>query len=160
MAKVLPNFKTGDPEKLKIIGPFPFFHLFLNFMKKCRLLEFFQTFRKLLTLLIIIFCSISSITTVLFNWVSSYSTTGSSLFSLLQHVLNRNQLYVVFTCLSNIAPLERLWIIGKPRNIILRNTRATIVLGGSQFTRCIPLSKRDAKIKIRPDFLCSTSLVY
>ena len=37
-------------------------------------------------------------------------------------------------------------------NILLRNTRATIVLGGSQFTRCIPLSKREAKIKIRPDF--------
>ena len=31
IAKVLPIFKTGDPEKLKIIGPFPFFHLFLNF---------------------------------------------------------------------------------------------------------------------------------
>ena len=42
-------------------------------------------------------------------------------------------------------------------NIMLRNTRATIVLGGSQLTRCIPLSKREAKIKIRPDFLCSTS---
>ena len=27
-----------------------------------------------------------------------------------------------------------------------------IVLGGSKFTRCIPLSKREAKIKIRPDF--------
>ena len=27
--------------------------------------------------------------------------------------------------------------------------------GGSQFTRCIPLSKREAKIKIRPDFWCS-----
>ena len=40
VAKVLPNFKTGDPEKLKIIGPFPFFQLFLNFTKKCRLLEF------------------------------------------------------------------------------------------------------------------------
>ena len=65
IAKVLPIFKTGDPEKLKIIGPFPFFQLFLNFMKKCRLLEFSSTFRKLLTLLIIIFCSISSITTVL-----------------------------------------------------------------------------------------------
>ena len=40
MAKVLPIFKTGDPEKLKIIGPFPFFQLFLNFTKKCPLLEF------------------------------------------------------------------------------------------------------------------------
>ena len=32
----------------------------------------------------------------------------------------------------------------------------TIVLGGSQFTRCTPLSKREAKFKkkkIRPDFL-------
>ena len=65
---------------------------------------------------------------------------------------------MAFTSLSNIAPLERLWIIGQPRNIILRNTCVTIVLGGSQFTRCIPLSKREAKIKIRPDFLCSTSL--
>ena len=54
---------------------------------------------------------------------------------------------MAFTSLSNIAPFERLWIIGQPRNIILRNTRATIVLGGSQFTRCIPLSKRKAKIK-------------
>ena len=42
---------------------------------------------------------------------------------------------------SNIAPFERLWIIGQPWNIILRNTRATIILGGSQFTGCIPLSK-------------------
>ena len=54
---------------------------------------------------------------------------------------------VAFTSLSNIAPFERLLIIGQPRNIILRNTRAARVLGGSQFTRCIPLSKRDAKIK-------------
>ena len=43
--------------------------------------------------------------------------------------------------------------IGQPRNIILRNTRATIVLGGSQFTRCIPLSKREAKIKKQGRFL-------
>ena len=35
----------------------------------------------------------------------------------------------------------------QPRNIILRNTRATIALGGRQFTRCFPLSKREAKIK-------------
>ena len=36
----------------------------------------------------------------------------------------------------------------------------TIVLDGSQFTRCIPLSiKREAKTKIKPiDFLCSISL--
>ena len=53
---------------------------------------------------------------------------------------------------SNITPLERLWIIGKPRKIILRNTRATIGLGGSQFTRCIPLSKREAKIKNQAGF--------
>ena len=46
-----------------------------------------------------------------------------------------------------IARFERLWIIGQPRNIILRNTRVTIDLGGSQFKRCIPLSKREAKIK-------------
>ena len=62
---------------------------------------------------------------------------------------------MAFTSLSNIAPLERLWIIviiGQPRNIILRNTRATIVLGGSQFTRCIPLSKREAKIKNQAGF--------
>ena len=54
---------------------------------------------------------------------------------------------MAFTSLSNIAPLQRLWIIGQPQNIILRNTRATIVLGGCQFTRCVPLSKREAKIK-------------
>ena len=59
---------------------------------------------------------------------------------------------MAFTSLSNIAPLERLWINGQPRNIILRNTRATIVLGGSQFTRCIPLSKREAKIKNQAEF--------
>ena len=35
MAKVLPIFKTGDPEELKIIGPFPFFQLFLNFSVDC-----------------------------------------------------------------------------------------------------------------------------
>ena len=35
----------------------------------------------------------------------------------------------------------------------------TIVLGGSQFTCCIPLSiKREAKIKNQAGFLCSTSL--
>ena len=34
IAKVLPIFKTGDPEKLELIGPFPFFHLFRNFTKK------------------------------------------------------------------------------------------------------------------------------
>ena len=34
IAKVLLTFKTGDPEKLELIGPFPFFHLFLNFTKK------------------------------------------------------------------------------------------------------------------------------
>ena len=43
--------------------------------------------------------------------------------------------------------------IGQPRNIMLRNTRATIVLGGRQFTRCIPLSKREAKIKNQAGFL-------
>ena len=37
-------------------------------------------------------------------------------------------------------------------NIILRNTRATIVLGGCQFTCCIPLSKREAKIKNQAGF--------
>ena len=46
----------------------------------------------------------------------------------------------------------RVWIIGQPRNMILRNTRATIVLGGSQFTLCIPLSKREAKIKNQAGF--------
>ena len=55
---------------------------------------------------------------------------------------------MAFTSLSIIAPFERLWII----NIILRNTRATIVLGGSQFTSCIPLSKREAKIKNQAGF--------
>ena len=36
----------------------------------------------------------------------------------------------------------------------------TIVLSGSQkFTRCIPLSKREAKIRNQADFLCSTSLL-
>ena len=36
----------------------------------------------------------------------------------------------------------------------------TIVLSGSQkFTRCIPLSKREAKIRNQVDFLCSTSLL-
>ena len=65
--------------------------LFLPWITESRLLEFSWAFRKLLKLLIIIFCSISSITTVLesilaFNWVSSYLTTGSSLFSLLQYV--------------------------------------------------------------------------
>ena len=50
------------------------------------------------------------------------------------------------------APLERLRIIGQPQNIILRNIRATIVLGGSQLTRCIPLSKREAKIKNQAGF--------
>ena len=59
---------------------------------------------------------------------------------------------MAFTSLSNIAPFERLWVIRQPRNIILRNTRATIVLGGSQFTRCIPLSKREAKIKNQAGF--------
>ena len=57
-----------------------------------------------------------------------------------------------FTSLSKIDPFERLWIIGQPRNIVLRNTRATIVLGGSQFTRCIPLSEREAKIKNQAGF--------
>ena len=38
------------------------------------------------------------------------------------------------------------------RNIILRNTRATMVLGGSQFAPCIPLSKREAKIKNQAGF--------
>ena len=42
--------------------------------------------------------------------------------------------------------------LGQPRNIVLRNTCATIVLGGSQFTRCIPLSKREAKIKNQTGF--------
>ena len=41
---------------------------------------------------------------------------------------------------------------GQPLNIVLRNTHATIVLGGSQFTRCIPLSKREAKIKNQAGF--------
>ena len=59
---------------------------------------------------------------------------------------------VAFISLSNIAPFERLWIIGQPRIIILRNTRATIVLAGSQFTRCIPLSKSEAKIKNQAGF--------
>ena len=59
---------------------------------------------------------------------------------------------MAFTSLSNIVPLERLWIIGHLRNIILRNTRATIVLGGSQVTRCIPLSKREAKITNQAGF--------
>ena len=59
---------------------------------------------------------------------------------------------MAFTSLSNIAPFERLWIIRQPRNIILRNTRATIVLGASQFIRCIPLSKREAKIKNQAGF--------
>ena len=61
---------------------------------------------------------------------------------------------MAFTSLSNIAPFERLWKIGQPRNIILRNTRATIVLGGNQFTRCICLSKREAKIKNQAGFFC------
>ena len=39
-----------------------------------------------------------------------------------------------------------------PKYIYLRNTRATLVLGGSQFTRCIPLSKREAKIKNQAGF--------
>ena len=60
----------------------------------------------------------------------------------LHELLHHN---VAFTTLSNVAPFERLWIIGQPRNIILRNTRASIVLGGSQFTRCIPLSKERPK---------------
>ena len=35
------------------------------------------------------------------------------------------------------------------------------VLGGSQFTRCTPLSKREAKIKKSgPIFLCEESLLY
>ena len=59
---------------------------------------------------------------------------------------------MAFTSLSNNAPLERLWIIGQPRNIILRNTRVKIVLDGSQLTRCIPLSKREAKIKNQAGF--------
>ena len=59
---------------------------------------------------------------------------------------------MAFTSLSNIAPFEGLWIIGQPRNIILRNTRATIVLGGSQFTRYNPLSKRETKIKNQARF--------
>ena len=57
-----------------------------------------------------------------------------------------------FTSLSKIDPFERLWIIEQPRNIVLRNTRETIVLGGSQFTRCIPLSEREAKIKNQAGF--------
>ena len=63
-------------------------------------------------------------------------------------------LAVAFTPLSNIAPFERLGIIGQPQNIILRNIRATIVLGGSQLTRCIPLSKREAKTKNQAGFFC------
>ena len=43
-------------------------------------------------------------------------------------------------------------MIGQPRNIILRNSLATIVLGSSQFTRFIPLSKREAKIKNQVGF--------
>ena len=61
---------------------------------------------------------------------------------------------MAFTTLSNIAPFERLWIIGQPRNIILRNTRATIVIGNSQFTSCIALSKREAKIKNQAGIFC------
>ena len=59
---------------------------------------------------------------------------------------------MAFTSLSNIAPFEILWIIRHLRNIILRNTRATIVLGGSQFIHYIPLSKREAKIKNQAGF--------
>ena len=59
---------------------------------------------------------------------------------------------MAFTSLSNIAPFERLWIIGQSRIIILRNTSATIVLAGSQFTRCISLSKAEAKIKNQGGF--------
>ena len=59
---------------------------------------------------------------------------------------------MAFTTLSNIAPFRLRIIIGQPQNIILRNTRATIVLGGSKFTRCIPLSKREAKIKNQAGF--------
>ena len=33
-----------------------------------------------------------------------------------------------------------------------KNTCATIVLGGCQFTRCVPLSKREAKIKNQAGF--------
>ena len=65
---------------------------------------------------------------------------------------------VAFTSLSNIAPFERLWIIGQPRIIILRNTHATIVLAGSQFTRCIPLSKSEAKIKNQAGFFVFDTL--
>ena len=43
--------------------------------------------------------------------------------------------------------MERLWIIGQPR-------KHTIVLGGSQFTRYIPLSKTEAKIKNQAGFFC------
>ena len=39
-----------------------------------------------------------------------------------------------------------------PKYIILRNTCAMIVLGGSQFTRCISLFKREAKIKNQAGF--------
>ena len=59
---------------------------------------------------------------------------------------------MAFTSLSNNTPFERLWIIGQPRNIILRHTRATKIRGGSQLTRCIPLSKREAKIKNQAGF--------
>ena len=146
-AKVLPIFKTGDPEKLENYRPISilpaFFKLyekvvynriykylqimiffitisldfveiilriwhwfswliilFLQWITESRLLEFSRTFRKLLTLLIIIFCPISSITTVLESILLIGSLaiwqTGSSLFSLFQHVLNWNQLYVVW----------------------------------------------------------------
>ena len=79
------------------------------------------------------------------------------------HVLYLHQpLYhnVAFTSLSNIAPFGGLWIIGQPRNIILRNTRATIVLGGSQFTRYNPLSKRETKIKNQARFFVFDKFIY
>ena len=64
---------------------------------------------------------------------------------------------VAFTGLSKIAPFGRLWIIGQPRNIMLRNTRTTIVLGGSQFTRCIPLSKSGRIFCVRQVYFTSKS---
>ena len=75
-----------------------------GYITESRLLEFSWNFGKLLTLLISIVCSISLITTVLEGILLIGSLaiwhTGSSLFSLLQHVLNQNQLYVVQSSLS------------------------------------------------------------
>ena len=39
-----------------------------------------------------------------------------------------------------------------PKYSLKKKGGATIVLGGSQFTRCIPLSKREAKIENQAGF--------